>query len=299
MIIIYLLIIHLFIVFLVYMFTRMDIIKVDGIMLTMVLCIPIWGVVAAICISVIVKRGKSGQKKADLEALSGAGIDRESMPTPIGESENIVPLEDALIMDDPSVRRSVMMDVLMQDASSYIPVLNQARMNDDAEVVHYATTAMASLSKEYELRLQDLSTQYAENPMKEGLLDEYIDFLSRYITSDMISGQFLDIQRRTYQQLLTEKANVASKIDDYAALTQSFLDTKDYSQADFVISSMEKIWPEHDKCFLLRFRYYYETGAGSKIEEMIKKVTDGENFYSRKVRDVVDFWVKNGRRDAV
>ena len=243
--------------------------------------------------------GKSGQKRKDLDSLSGAGIDMESMPAPIGESENIVPLEDALIMDDPTVRRSVMMDVLMQDTSSYIPVLNQARMNDDAEVVHYATTAMASLSKEYELKLQDLSSQYAENPMKEGLLNEYINFLSMYISSGMISGQLLDIQRRTYQQLLTEKANVDLKIDDYAALAQSFLETKDYSQADVVLSSMEEIWPDNEKSFLLRFRYYYDTGAGKKIDEMIKKVTEGENFYSRKVRETVDFWVKNGRRDAV
>ena len=59
-------------------------------------------------------------------------------------------------MDDPSVRRSVMLDVLMQDTRSYIPVLNQARMNDDVEVVHYATTAMATLSKEYDIKLQEL-----------------------------------------------------------------------------------------------------------------------------------------------
>ena len=299
MIVIYFMIIHLCIVLLIFILMSKNIIRVDSIMLTLVLCIPVWGVLAAVFISIIEYRGKSGQKKKDLEALSGAGISKESIPTPIGESENIVPLEDALIMDDPSIRRSVMMDVLMQDASSYIPVLNQARMNDDAEVVHYATTAMASLSKEYELKLQDLSSQYAENPMKEGLLDEYIDFLDSYISSGMISGQFLEIQQRTYQQLLTEKANVAQKIEDYAALARSFLETKDYSQADVVLSAMEKNWPENDTCFLLRFRYYYETGSGSNINRMIKMVTEGEGFYSRKVRNVVDFWIKKGRRDAV
>jgi hypothetical protein len=61
---------------------------------------------------------------------------------------------------------------------------------------------------------------------------------------------------------------------------------------------MEKRWPEHEKTWLLRFRYYYETEAGSKIWEMIDKVNLG-GFYSRKVREVVSFWsAKNGRAGA-
>ena len=289
---------HLCIVFLIYILMRMNLLKVDGIMMIVILCIPVWGAVSAIFITLIVNAGKSGQKREDIESYTGLGLETESVPIPVNESENIVPLEDALIMDDPKVRRSVMMDVFMQDTGDYIPVLNQARMNDDVEVVHYATTAMATLSKEYELKLQEFATRYAENPYQEGLLDEYIDFLHQYITSGMISGQFKDIQQNTYHQLLAEKVNIRPTPDGYAALAQSLLDSKEYIWADSALSDMEKRWPEHEKTWLLRFRYYYETEAGSKIWEMIDKVNLG-GFYSRKVREVVSFWsAKNGRAGA-
>ncbi len=291
------LVIHILIVLLVIFYRRRGVIKVDGVMMVMVLCIPFWGALCAAVITVLEKRGKSGSKIKDLESLSGADIDMESMPAPTRDSENIVPLEDALIMDDPTVRRSVMMDVLMQDTRSYIPVLNQARMNDDVEVVHYATTAMASLSKEYELKLQELGNAYAENPSKEGLLDEYINFLSQYISSGMISGQFLEIQQNTYNQLLAEKVNVDPNPADYAALARSLIESKEYLWADTALVMMEKMWPDDERCWLLRFRYYYETAAASKLEEMIKEVSEG-GFYSHKIREVVSFWTSKGGRAA-
>ncbi|MBQ3795777.1 MAG: hypothetical protein II842_05755 [Butyrivibrio sp.] len=294
---IYLLMIHLCIVFFIFILMRMGIFKVDSVMMTVILCIPFWGVICAICITILVNSGNSGEKRKELDTLSGTKLTVESVPVPVTESGNIVPLEDALIMDDSSVRRSVMLDVLMQDTKAYIPVLNQARMNDDVEVVHYATTAMATLSKEYELKLQELGTKYAENPRDTNLLDEYITFLGQYIRSGMISGQFLEIQQNTYHQLLAEKVNLSPNIEDYAGLAKSLIEAKQYIWADTALKVMEEKWPADDRTWLLRFRYYYETGSGSKIEEMIQKVSEG-GFYSRKVREVVGFWNENNGRLA-
>ncbi len=297
MIAVYFLMVHLCIVFFIFVLMRMGILKVDSVMLVMILCIPFWGAICAVFITFVVNSGNSGEKRKELETLTGSNLVTESVPVPVSESGNIVPLEDALLMDDPSVRRSVMLDVLMQDTRSYIPVLNQARMNDDVEVVHYATTAMATLSKEYELKLQELGRRYAENPRDIDLLNEYITFLDQYIRSGMISGQFRDIQQNTYHQLLAEKVNLSPNIEDYSNLARSLIEAKQYIWADTALKVMEEKWPESDQTWLLRFRYYYETGSGSKIEEMIKKVSAG-GFYSRKIREVVEFWTENSRRLA-
>lgn len=56
---------------------------------------------------------------------------------------NTVPLEEALIVNDSSQRRSLVMSILNDNPSRYIDVLSQARLNEDVEVVHYAATAMA------------------------------------------------------------------------------------------------------------------------------------------------------------
>ena len=287
---VYILAVHILIVVIMYVLMKAHVLEVDLFFFAIIVFIPLWGAVSALIITYLVKAKKSGSKKDALDNMSGRIEKKEIVQAPVADSENIVPLEDALIMNDPKVRREVMMDVLMQDTGSYIHVLDEARMNDDVEVVHYATTAMASLSKEYELKLQEYSVEYSDNPEKEGLLDDYINFLGQYISSGMISGQFLEIQRTTYHQLLRDKLSLKPNIDDYAILSKSLMDGGLYSDADTALLTMEKNWPNDEKLWLLRFRYYYDTGAGSKVNEMIEKTSNDGGFYSRQVRDVVKFW---------
>ena len=65
-----------------------------------------------------------------------------------------VPLEEALILDTAEQRRKLILSVLTEDPVQYYDLLQQARMNDDSEVVHYAATAMAQISKQADLALQ-------------------------------------------------------------------------------------------------------------------------------------------------
>ncbi|MBO6240260.1 MAG: hypothetical protein J6O61_05390 [Butyrivibrio sp.] len=286
------LLIHLAVCLLVFILMKMGVLKVDSLMMIIVICIPLWGALCAVIITLMIRLGKDGNKNSELELMRSNLLDQSLLPRQEAESENIVPLEDALIMNDPTVRRSVMMDVLMTDVKKYIPVINQARMNDDVEVVHYATTAMVELSKEYELKLQEYSSEYASNPGRKGLLDEYTSFLSQYISSGMVQGQLLEIHKNTYHQLLITKLTLNPNIDDYASLVKSLLDSKLYIRADVALSTMEENWPTDERNWLLRFRYYYETGAGSKIKEMIKTTSESGRYYSREIREIVEMWEK-------
>ncbi len=284
------LIAHTLVVMVMYMLIVAGRVKVDNGMMVMIICIPVWGAVSALIITHLISSGKVGSKNQDLEMMRGGFDDPSDLVIDGAESQNIVPLEDALIMDDPSVRRSVMLDVLMSDSGNYMPVINQARMNDDVEVVHYATTAMVELSKEYELRLQQLASEFAENPGKEGLLDEYIDFLEQYISSGMVQGQLLEIQRNTFIQLLTRKLRAEASIDDYERLVKAYFISGQYTKADTALGTMERMWPSDERSWLLRFRYYVETGAGQKVKEMIRKVKESSDYHSRSIMDVVKFW---------
>ena len=73
---------------------------------------------------------------------------------------DVVPLEEALLLNDSSRRRELIMNVLNDNPGEYVELLKQARMNEDVEVVHYAITAMVELSKEYDYRLQKIEKIY-------------------------------------------------------------------------------------------------------------------------------------------
>ena len=285
-----LLLIHIVIVGICWILQRIGFLKVDKMMLPVIIFIPFFGALSSIIISILTKMGKVGQNSKNLENMKSGMVSTDTIVVEDPESADVVPLQDALIMDDPSVRRSVMLDVLMSDTNVYIPVINDARMNDDVEVVHYATTAMVELSKDYELRAQSYSAEYAQDPYKEGLLDEYIAFLEQYVGSNMIQGQLLEIQRNTLLQLLAEKVSRSNDPEDYEEFILNLFAEKQYSNAYSVLESMEERWPDSELAIKLRFRFYYETGEGGKLQEMIRQIKESDRFYSRQIRDLVDLW---------
>lgn len=282
--------IHIVLILIAFILMKLRVLLVDKTMFAFIVLIPIWGMLSAVVVSIMVHSGRAGIKGRDLEAMKNNNSGSGSIIVEAPESENVLPLQDALIMDDAKVKRSVMLDVLMNNTSGYISVINEARMNDDVEVVHYATTAMVELSKEYELKAQDFSSRYAEDPWKEGLLDDYVKFLEQYVYSGMIQGQLLEIQRNTLMQLLAEKVSRNGMPDDYSEFVKTLLTEKHYSGADQVLSEMEKKFPENEECIKLRMRYYYDTGAGNKIKEMVRKVKEEGNYYSREIREMAALW---------
>ncbi len=284
------LVVHIFIVAISWLLKRLRVLKIDNQMLVIIACIPVWGFVSAIIVSFLIRTKRVGKNTNDLEVMHSNLEAGDNIVVEAPESANVVPLQDALLMDDSATKRSVMLDVLMGDAKDYLPVLNEARMNDDVEVVHYATTAMVELSKEYELMLQEYSAEYAVNPEKEGLLDKYITFLEQYVSSNMIQGQLLAIQKNTLQQLLMEKVNREPSPEMFEKLILALLSSRQLSIADMAISRMEELFPEDDRTFKLRFRYSYMTGAGTKIREMVSEVKNSDRYFSKEIRDMVSLW---------
>lgn len=78
------------------------------------------------------------------------------------DAASTVPLEEALLLDSAEQRRKLILSVLMDDPVQYYDLLEQARLNDDSEVVHYAATAMAQISKQ-----ADAALQLADQPKEE------------------------------------------------------------------------------------------------------------------------------------
>lgn len=97
------------------------------------------------------------ESRGDQESKREVGIEKLKINDEIHRSilmeeeparDLIVPLQEALLINDASTRRQLIMDILYHDTGEYVDVLNKARMNDDVEVVHYATTAMVELQKD-------------------------------------------------------------------------------------------------------------------------------------------------------
>lgn len=112
------------------------------------------------------------------------------------QEENIVPLEEALIVNEPELRRELIMNVLNDNPEEYVELLKQARMNEDVEVVHYAITAMVELSKEYDSKLQELERLHQISPEDPEVMEQYCEFMEEYLSQGLLEEQIERVQRR-------------------------------------------------------------------------------------------------------
>lgn len=293
-VIIILLIIHMACVLLTWLGIRSGALNVKKYLLPMVLFVPFWGILCVLILHFQIGMDGDGVKevgvekmRVDQEVYRNIFVDQE------GGAKDIVPLEEALIVNKPALRRNLIMDVLNDDPEEYLEFLQQARMNDDPEVVHYAATAMSELSKEHEFRLQKMERAYSANPEDGRMLDEYCGFLKEYIGCGLVQGQMERMQRQQYCQLLTKKLEREPDPDAWAELVENQLDLGEYARAEASLGQMGEKWPRREEYWLLKLRFYAEQGEGRELARLLRQI-DGQHIYlSAKARETLAFW----RRD--
>lgn len=105
------------------------------------------------------------------------------------DAASTVPLEEALLLDSAEQRRKLILSVLTDDPVQYYDLLEQARLNDDSEVVHYAATAMAQISKQADGALQRHAARFAADPKDPAVLAEYAAALEASLALGLAQGR--------------------------------------------------------------------------------------------------------------
>ena len=200
------LVIHLMICILIWFGIRTGLLKVKMYMLPVAVFVPLWGPVCVLLIHLQLFSGTDQVKTVGVEKLRvNEEIYKNMFQVREENDRDVVPLEEALVLNDPARRRELIMNILNDDPGEYVELLKLARMNEDVEVVHYAITAMVELSKEYDYRLQKTEKKYMAAPDDPAILEEYCDFLKEYLSQGFMEKQMEQIQRNQYTQLLLKQ----------------------------------------------------------------------------------------------
>lgn len=248
--------------------------------------IPFWG---ALCILMYGTRadretepesGKEGWTREEIFENIFADTDREG-----GE---VVPLEEALLMNGSREKRELMMDMLYDDPEAYIDLLMDAGRDDDVEVVHYATTAMAEISKEYDVKLQSIQYAWEREPEDEELLNDYCALLGKYLSLGLLRGQPLRLQRSRYEKLLEKKKDLSPL--DLKRKAENELELQCFDKAQKTLAALEAVCPEDEDTWLLQIKYHALLREGSQIQKLIDDMEMQKICISQKGQDIIDFW---------
>ena len=289
-----LLVIHIIICIVVYLLMRAGVLKSTRMIMPLVCMVPAAGL-AALLVLEIRSRGKQ-------EILEEVGVEKLKINDEIHRSilmdedpveDRIVPLEEALLINEPSARRELMMEIMYANPSDYVEQLKEASLNDDTEVVHYAVTALSELQKEYDLQFQELEWEIRKHPEDTELEDRYISLLGRYLGSGLAEGNARNIKLRDYSDMLGRRLETRQdSLRLYRDKVETDLQIKEYGKAYQVIQEILGRWEKNEAGYLLLLRYYAAMNSRAGIDSVLGMIERKGIYLSPEGRTEVRFWQK-------
>lgn len=288
-----LLLIHTLVCLALWTLVKLGMLPVRGHMLPAMVLVPLWGPL----LLVLCARGEAfGDALEDgtLESLRLNDEIRRGMQVQVREGDaGVVPLEEALIVNDPSDRRRLMLSMLTEDPDAYLAQLQAAKLNDDVEVAHYAATAVAQISKESDLKLQQLERAFKTDPSAQNL-DAYCDYLGEYLASGLAEGRVEQIQRQQYARLLARRC----EREDGAALriryATALADAGELDEAEAVITQLVAEVPDEQEAWMLCLRLAVMRCDGEAVQQVIDAIDNQHVYLSAENREKLAFWRDGG-----
>lgn len=288
-----LLLIHMLVCLVLSTLVKLGMMPVRGHMLPAMVLVPLWGPL----LLVLCARGEvfgDALEDGTLESLLFKDEIRRGMQVQVREGDaGVVPLEEALIVNDPSDRRRLMLSMLTDDPDAYLAQLQAAKLNDDVEVAHYAATAVAQISKESDLKLQQLERAFKTDPSAQNL-DAYCDYLGEYLASGLAEGRVEQIQRQQYARLLARRC----EREDGAALriryATALADAGELDEAEAVITQLVAEVPDEQEAWMLCLRLAVMRCDGEAVQQVIDAIDNQHVYLSAENREKLAFWRDGG-----
>ena len=289
---VFLILLHIVCCVLVWLGIKTHLLKVKKYLMALVIFVPFWGTVCVLLLHLQMLTRRDNRIEPGVEKLRvNEEIYKNIFQAVSDTDKKIVPLEEALLINEPRVRRELIMDVLNDDPEEYMDLLKQARMNEDVEVVHYAITAMVELSKEYDFRLQKMEKLYAASPDDPEILEQYCDFMEEYLNQGILEAQMEREQRERYIRLLRQKLKVKTTLSTCVRLFQNLMKTGDYVQAEEILGLMDQKWHQKEEFWILKIRYLAERKKGAELQQCLRQMKEEQIYLSSKSKEALAFWL--------
>lgn len=289
-----LLLIHVLVCLVLWTLMKLGLLPVHGHMLAVMVLVPLWGPLLVVLLSVRSAVFGDDLKDATLEALRINDDMHRSMLVQGREGDDgVVPLEEALIVNDPGDRRRLMLSMLTEDPDAYLAQLQAAKLNDDVEVAHYAATAVAQISKESDLKLQQLERAFKTDPSAQNL-NAYCDYLGTYLASGLAEGRVAQIQRQQYARLLARRCEREDGLALRVRYATALADAGEVDEAEDVAERLVADAPDEQDVWMLCLRLAVLRRDGEMVQRVIDAVDKQHVYLSAENREKLAFWREGG-----
>ncbi len=204
---------------------------------------------------------------------------------------NYVPLDEAIILNNASVKRELILDLSKNDARGYLGFLRLAMEDSDMETSHYAASLIMEVNRTFQSKIQKCIINYNADPTNVDNLKSYVDIMEQYYNSGLLDenneqkyaleysklmGELL--QSGYYsEKLFKEKINIDIKLDKLDNLFSW-------------VSMYKEKYPESEAPYLLTMKYYYYMNDIAGIKQVLGFLEQSHINKTLKGEDMIRYW---------
>ena len=208
------------------------------------------------------------------------------------EAASTAPMEEALLINDPPVRREMMMKLLRDDPGNNIELLMIARFNDDPETAHYATASLTEYQRRTEIALQQSQALLAKQPDNTEERLRYIKQLETYIDTGLLEGHLLRRQQLLMEKELEKIPEPDISLEIGCLKVKNLLAINKTTDALETAQLMIRKFPGEEAPWLELMRVMISSGDKKGLAELKKQIETAEIFWSFKGRETADYFLK-------
>lgn len=175
--------------------------------------------------------------------------------------KNILPLEEAVLVDDCKNQRLAMMNVIKGDISESLAAISLALRAKDSETAYYAASALSSILNEFRITvsrmLQNLEEEAPEDTQVEGELLDYMDrVLRQHVFSDLEQNRFVHIMEYAAEGLYKKNASCL-RPEQYENICMRLLEILDMDLSTKWCDRLAEQYPGELPVYTCKLKLYF------------------------------------------
>ncbi len=122
---------------------------------------------------------------------------------------NVIPLEEAISVNEKANLRMVMMNVLKGDIQSSLSSISQALNIKDSETSHYAASVLSNELNKFRMNVQKMYTELQKDPGHTECGKELLDYMNPVLEQRI----FTEIEQRRFVHIMAETGDLLYEND--------------------------------------------------------------------------------------
>lgn len=227
----------------------------------------------------------------DLAAITFSKERVDIIEHPDVESEiNLVPMEEAILIDDKENLRQLLLTVLRGDVSKSINAVTKALASTDSEASHYAASAIMDITNDFQNTLQKFHAQLEAEPNDKEVNQLFIEYLIKMLSTNFLS----DMELKTYVYMLNQRCQTVYdynkdyvKILYYTNLIHLLVKIGDIQAADIWVTRLLEAFPDEMETFRCLLRYYYTIQNKDNFFQQLERLKKTDIAIDKDLLDLI------------